>query len=50
MDSMLKRRVNSFARNFGYDDLDDASKFERYAAYTFYHRYMRGVSGAESDR
>lgn len=40
MDSMLKRRVNSFARNFGYDDLDDASKFERYAAYTFYHRYM----------
>lgn len=28
MDSMLKRRVASFARNFGYEDLDEASKFE----------------------
>ena len=26
MDSMLKRRVASFARNFGYEDLDEASK------------------------
>lgn len=40
MDSMLKRRVASFARNFGYEDLDEASKFERYAAYTFFYRYM----------
>lgn len=40
MDSMLKRRVNSFARDFGYEELDDGRKFELYAAYTFFYRYM----------
>lgn len=44
MDSMLKRRVNSFARDFGYDGLDDGAMFERYAAYTFLYRYMNESS------
>lgn len=44
MDTMLKRRVNSFARDFGYEGLDDGAMFERYAAYTFLYRYMNESS------
>lgn len=44
MDSMLRRRVNSFSQSYGYDELSDGEQFERYAAYTFLHEYINDLS------